>query len=612
MKKLLIFFFLILKLTFSQNNNYDSIIDYNVNIMDSLALNQLSADSLNTINCFNFSHEPGLYDSIINLKASICEGELFYLKNRFEKTNKKQFTDSLIIDKSTSICFFKKTENKYEPLGCFTYLIDFKTNFHIVSLTINQNDFFSEKYGIYAKGENAVWDTIEKRHVNANFARKWEKKLNVEVFSPEGDQIINQNAGVKIFGGMTKYGKEKSLRLIAREIYGTKKFNADLFGKGKTKYKQFILRHSGNDHNNTRFKDAFITSIASEEGLDVQQSSPTHLFVNSEYWGVYNIREKINDHYIKNNYQIESEGLDIIQGMKTTEFGSNKEYNNLRSFIRKNSLKDSVNYNKVKSEIDTRNFINYWIFQMFIVNHDARGNIRFWRSSLIDNKFRWILYDTDLGFSSYKENMIRDFTSPVATRWYNPPWATFLLRHLLKNKKFETDFINQSLWLLSNKLTSEYLTNRIDWFEKNYENEMKIHFTRDPNKFLNDRWYHIGRVDKSFKNWQKEVNQLKFFAMKRPAYFLKNLKRKFNIETYLLNISIDGKEHGEIKINGNILEKKKFSSLFSKNHKLPIKVTPNEGYQSNFNQNFIQTQSDTIDVNITFKKIPKKYWWRED
>ena len=37
--------------------------------------------------------------------------------------------------------------------------------------------------------------------------------------------------------------------------------------------------------------------------------------------------------------------------------------------------------------------------------------------------------------------------------------------------------------------------------------------------------------------------------MKRPAvYFLKNLKRKFNIETYLLNISIDGKEHGEIKL----------------------------------------------------------------
>ena len=55
---------------------------------------------------------------------------------------------------------------------------------------------------------------------------------------------------------------------------------------------------------------------------------------------------------------------------------------------------------------------------------------------------------------------------------------------------------------------------------------MKIHFTRDPNKFLNDRWYHIGRVDKSFKNWQKEVNQLKFFAMKKTSLIFKEFKRK--------------------------------------------------------------------------------------
>ena len=109
----------------------------------------------------------------------------------------------------------------------------------------------------------------------------------------------------------------------------------------------------------------------------------------------------------------------------------------------------------------------------------------------------------------------------------------------------------------------------------------------------------------------KRSQSIKVFRYEKTCLFFKEFKRKFNIETYLLNISIDGKEHGEIKINGNILEKK-FSSLFSKNHKLPIEVTPNEGYQSNFNQNFIQTQSDTIDVNITFKKIPKKYWWRED
>ena len=558
------------------------------------------------------SHEPFVYDSIISLKSTICEGELFYITNSLNGKRKQIFPDSIEIKKTTSFCFFKKINNSFEPLGCYTYLIDFETNFHIVSLIINHEDFLGEKRGIYAKGINAVWDTTEKRHMKPNFEKKWERKLNIEIFNPKFDQIINQNAGVKIFGGMTKYGKEKSLRLIAREQYGKKRFHSDLFGVGKKKYKQFILRHSGNDHNNTRFKDAFLTSIISEEGVDVQKSTPTHLFINSEYWGVYNIREKINDHYIKNNYEIESDSLEILQGLKTAEFGSNKGYNNIRNYIRKNNLKDSLHYEKIKESIDTRNFINFWIFQMFIVNHDARGNIRFWRSGLLDNKFRWIVYDTDLAFSNYKENMIRDFTSPVETRWYNPTWATFLLRNLLKNENFESDFINQCFWLLSNKLTTEYLTNRIDWFEKNYNNEMKIHFTRNPNKLSHDRWYHLKGIGRNHKYWEKEVNELKLFALKRPSYFLKNLKRKFKIETYLLNINIIGGEHGDVKINNNLLEKKYLSALFSKQHKLPIEVIPKEGYQTNFNQKFIQTEKDTIDINITFKKIPKKYWWRED
>ena len=62
-----------------------------------------------------------------------------------------------------------------------------------------------------------------------------------------------------------------------------------------------------------------------------------------------------------------------------------------------------------------------------------------------------------------------------------------------------------------------------------------------------------------------------------------------------------------VLINKNILEKSNLTTLFSKNHKLPINVIPNEGYQTNFNQKFIQTERDTLDINITFEKIPKKY-----
>ena len=109
----------------------------------------------------------------------------------------------------------------------------------------------------------------------------------------------------KDFWRNDKIWKRKVIKTDCKRNLRNKRINADLFGKEKLI--QTIYLPLQNDPNNTRF-GAFVTSIASE-GLDVQQSSPTHLFVNSEYWGVYNIREKINDHYIKDNTKLNQRDL---------------------------------------------------------------------------------------------------------------------------------------------------------------------------------------------------------------------------------------------------------------------------------------------------------------
>ena len=72
------------------------------------------------------------------------------------------------------------------------------------------------------KGENAVWDTIEKRHVNANFARKWEKKLNVEVFSQREIKLLIKITRSKDFWRNDKNMERKVIKTDCREIYGTK------------------------------------------------------------------------------------------------------------------------------------------------------------------------------------------------------------------------------------------------------------------------------------------------------------------------------------------------------------------------------------------------------
>ena len=166
---------------------------------------------------------------------------------------------------------------------------------------------------------------------------------------------------------------------------------------------------------------------------------------------------------IDNNYSCGINGIDILQGYKTVDEGSSGDYQDLLNFLKKNSLSDQKNYQYIKQKMDVRNFINFWIHQIFYANHDVRGNIRFWKSDSLDNKFRWIVYDTDLGFGPNRVNkdLLKDFTSSRMTDWYNPNWATFLLRNLLESNEFKKDFIlNNGLSFLEHSTIFKSLKSR--------------------------------------------------------------------------------------------------------------------------------------------------------
>ena len=183
------------------------------------------------------------------------------------------------------------------------------------------------------------------------------------MFNEKGDIIVSQKAGLRIFGGMTKYYPEKSLRCIG-EIFIVTQDSMQI-------YLIIILKITNNLFYDTlvmiigkQGSKMLLTSLAAESDLDVQKSSPAHLFVNSEYWGVYNIR-KVNKYYIDNNYNCGTLGIDILQGYKTVDEGSSSDYIDLLNFIKNNDIKNEQNYKYVKTKMDVRNFINFWIHQIF-------------------------------------------------------------------------------------------------------------------------------------------------------------------------------------------------------------------------------------------------------
>ena len=556
----------------------------------------LSSSYLYSQDKIEFSHKAGFYDSAFYLKANSRLGDVLYSYENNINRRSRIFKDSILIDKNMAISFGVNAGDSVLNLGSQSYFIGFNTNFNVVSLMISKKSFYDSVRGLYMHGPNAYYDTTLQVMLNSNYSKKSEREIHVEIFNSSGYRIVQQDAGVRIFGGMTIYYPEKSLRIIARKIYGDSRFKADIFNKGSKKYKQFILRHSGNDYRKTRFKDVLSTTIASKSGLDVQASSPSHLFVNSEYWGVYNIREKLNEYFIDNNYDCGTEGIDMLQAFKLVEEGTVDRYEELLDFVDDNSIEDDHNYKYLNTLMDCQNFAKFWIHQIYFGNTDVRGNIRFWRSDSLDGKFRWIVYDTDLGWSSYRNNLLRDFTSPVKTHWYNPTWATFLLRNLLINSDFRDYFINQSAFLLSTNLHTNNVKSLIEDFEDRYQSEMEYHF-RERKKFQ--------RRQGSMQTWREEVNELKFFALKRDDVLYDQIKDKFKLsDLYTLTINIENHENGVVLINRNEITTDQFFGRFFSGVDLPLRISPNLGYTYSGwdNNDIVNLDGNDVTLNISFIK----------
>ena len=104
------------------------------------------------------------------------------------------------------------------------------------------------------------------------------------------------DAGIKIFGGWSRGFKQKSLAIYARSEYGYKSINYPLFpDKPFTKYESIVLRNSGNDWNYSMIRDPLMQGLVKRTNLVTQSYRPVVVFLNGQYWGIHNIREKINE-----------------------------------------------------------------------------------------------------------------------------------------------------------------------------------------------------------------------------------------------------------------------------------------------------------------------------
>ena len=78
------------------------------------------------------------------------------------------------------------------------------------------------------------------------------------------------------------------------------------------KMKSFNLRNNGNRFWTDYIGDAMMTSLMEGTDVDYQRSLQVVVFYNGEYFGIHDLRERLNRSFVETNYGLDSKSINMI------------------------------------------------------------------------------------------------------------------------------------------------------------------------------------------------------------------------------------------------------------------------------------------------------------
>jgi len=408
-------------------------------------------------------------------------------------------------------------------VGTNTYFIDpdfsEKYPYHIVSITTDSVNLFGFDEGIYVPG--VYFDSTD-TDWTGNYYQKgdeWERPMHFEYFEGNGSRALNQDAGMRIHGKITRHAAQKSLRLYARSEYGESYFKYPfMLNSDQEEFKRLILRTSYADGSQTIFKDAMISDQVKDYNIEMLHYRPVVVFINGEYWGTHTIRERVDKYYLSLMYDVEADSLDLLENNMTVIEGSKDDYQDMVTYIEEHDLSIDEHYEYIKTRMDVDNYIDFLIVQLYFGNIDWPGsNTKYWRERKEGAKWRWILFDLDNTCFDYTFNSLEYATFDGDTSWQNPSWSTLLFRNLLKNEKFEDQFLNRFSHHLNNTLQRDNMITQLGAFIDLYELGIDLHI---------QRW----NFPRSHDGWLGDINYaLHKFMDRRPCQMTEYILDYFGI-----------------------------------------------------------------------------------
>ena len=495
-----------------------------------------------------------------------------------------EFTEPITIRENTPVRCAEFVDGEVVRESSHTFFINETVSMPVVAISVDpvffQNTYIYNSSCAGSSPENCPGLMAESEY-----------PVHVEFFengSSSTKKSWQIDAGISLMGGWSRTYEKKSVSVKMRKIYedGRLKYSMFTARPEANKFKGFNLRNGGNRYVGDYHGDAALTSLAEGTTVDYQRSRMVVVFYNGRYYGIHDLRERLNEHFVETNYGIDSKQVDMVKHLSKDVIptgGTVDSYNAMLAlFAGTNHFKTDTsdaaeaqiaknNYARVQTMLDVGSFADYIALELYIGNTDwPDNNVRAWRSA--DQPFKYMVFDVDHGFDwpwrdyYHNEAMLNWLKKGGQRKCNGDGCVAGIYLKLIQNPDFKRLFINHSAVLFTSYLTSEKVNAAVDRVNQQLP---PSEVDRDLNTFVRPAFAYTDGFD-------RDGSHITSYGSTRTSAIRSEYRTEFGLGSDI-SVTIASQGSGKVLVDDMTLPSTNYTGSFFAGNDLLLTAVPAAG-----------------------------------